>query len=349
MPGENYWLRRKIDDTYQMFQKAELQADEISKLYLEGSRRISFQIQGLFEKFKDKNGLSDAEAKRLLSMMHDPTDMKEAIRLLGEDPDNEAALELKQKLESAAFQNRIYRLQVAQNQLDGLIKGLFGEEIKRTTATYANIANEAYYREIYNIQQRAREAFSFSHLSKKTVDRILQHDWSGAHYSKRVWANTQELGRQLKQEMLLGTLAGKTEKEMADTISERFSVGSMKARRIVRTESAYVFNEMNARADMAAGFDRYRYVATLDLKTSEICRNMDGKEFLYSQKRVGVNYPPLHPWCRSTTMYAWDADILAKMTRRARDPKTGRVVKVPMNMTYHEWMKDKPGETESKQ
>ncbi|WP_314056861.1 hypothetical protein [Shuttleworthella satelles] len=36
---------------------------------------------------------------------------------------------------------------------------------------------------------------------------------------------------------------------MAQTIMERFAVGSTKARRLIRTESSYVFNEMNARAD----------------------------------------------------------------------------------------------------
>lgn len=71
--------------------------------------------------------------------------------------------------------------------------------------------------------------------------------------------------------MLLGTLSGKTEHEMAQTIMERFAVGSIKARRLIRTESSYVFNEMNARADQEAGFDRYRYLVTLDLRTSEIC------------------------------------------------------------------------------
>lgn len=214
---------------------------------------------------------------------------------------------------------------------------IYGQEFVKSTAAYAGIADEAFYREIYNIQRRAGEAFQFNHLSKKTVDGVLKHNWSGEHYSKRIWRNTSGLGKQLKEEMLPGTLSGKTEHEMAQTIMERFAVGSTKARRLIRTESFYVFNEMNARADQEAGFDRYRYLATLDLRTSEICREMDGKEFSYKDRMVGVNYPSLHPWCRSTTIYAWDPAIMATMKRRAWDPEKGEYIKVPGDMTYKEW------------
>ena len=136
-----------------------------------------------------------------------------------------------------------------QEEIDSLVHDIYGQEFVKSTAAYAGIADEAFYREIYNIQRRAGEAFQFNHLSKKTVDGVLKHNWSGEHYSKRIWRNTSGLGKQLKEEMLLGALSGKTEHEMAQTIMERFAVGSTKARRLIRTESSYVFNEMNARAD----------------------------------------------------------------------------------------------------
>ena len=337
MKSESYWERRAVEDAFHAFEAAEAHADEISKLYFQASRRLAVEIRGLYEKYKDSNGLSDADAKRLLAMLHDPADINGAIQLLGIDPNNKDALELKKMLESAAFQRRIYRLQAMQTEIDGLMQSIYGQEFAKATVAYAGIADEAFYREIYNIQQRAGEAFRFNHISKKTVDGILKHNWSGLHYSKRIWRNTQDLGQQLKEEMLLGTLSGKTEWEMSQTIMERFSVGSIKARRLVRTESAYVFNEMNARADQEAGFDRYRYLATLDLRTSEICRELDGKEFAYKDKKVGKNYPPMHPWCRSTTIYAWDPAILAKMKRRAWDPEKREYIKVPADMTYKEW------------
>ena len=50
-----------------------------------------------------------------------------------------------------------------------------------------------------------------------------------------------------------------------------------------------------------------------------------------------MNYPPLHPWCRSTTIaYDEDADY-SKLERRARNPETGKVEYVPADMSYKEW------------
>ena len=48
--------------------------------------------------------------------------------------------------------------------------------------------------------------------------------------------------------------------------------------------------------------ERYKFVSVLDMKTSKVCRHLDGKTFPLSQRVQGTNYPPMHPWCRSTTI-----------------------------------------------
>ena len=93
------------------------------------------------------------------------------------------------------------------------------------------------------------------------------------------------------------------------------------ARRLVRTESAFVSGEVTAQAYEEAEITKYRYVATLDLRTSEICRELDGQEFAIKDRKVGVNYPPMHPWCRLTTIAAPTAEELANMKRRAVGPE----------------------------
>ena len=77
-----------------------------------------------------------------------------------------------------------------------------------------------------------------------------------------------------------------------------------------------------------------------DFKASDIstaCRELDGKTFLVSQRQAGKNHPPMHPWCRSTTISVIDDETLSKMTRAAYNPETGRTERVPANMTYKEW------------
>jgi SPP1 gp7 family putative phage head morphogenesis protein len=84
---------------------------------------------------------------------------------------------------------------------------------------------------------------------------------------------------------------------------------------------------------------KYRYVATLDTRTSSICRALDGQQFPYGKGPT----PPQHFNCRSTTVPVIDPDILPPSTTATRASKDGQV---PINTTYGKWLKDKmPGET----
>jgi hypothetical protein len=72
------------------------------------------------------------------------------------------------------------------------------------------------------------------------------------------------------------------------------------------------------------------------MRTSEICRGMDGFIGNVSQAKVNVNYPPMHVSCRSTTIpYFEDDDTLDRI---AKD-ETGSNIKVPRRMTQEEWIK----------
>jgi SPP1 gp7 family putative phage head morphogenesis protein len=80
---------------------------------------------------------------------------------------------------------------------------------------------------------------------------------------------------------------------------------------------------------------KYRYVATLDTRTSSICRALDGREFEYGKGPT----PPQHFNCRSTTVPVIDADILPPSTTATRASKDGQV---PINQSYGEWLAKQP-------
>ena len=122
-------------------------------------------------------------------------------------------------------------------------------------------------------------------------------------------------------------------------IANKFDQGIFEARRLVRTEAAFVSGELNAEAYEECDLQKYQFLATLDLRTSEICRSLDGKRFFLKDRQVGKNYPPMHPWCRSTTIAVISEDDIKKLKRRALNPETGRTELVPASMTYGEWYK----------
>ncbi len=78
---------------------------------------------------------------------------------------------------------------------------------------------------------------------------------------------------------------------------------------------------------------RYRYVATLDSRTSPICQALDGQEFDYGKGPV----PPQHFNCRSTTVPVIDYEGLG-----IPPPKPGKRRSsdglVPADQTYGQWL-----------
>ena len=78
---------------------------------------------------------------------------------------------------------------------------------------------------------------------------------------------------------------------------------------------------------------KYRYVATLDTRTSAICRALDGREFEYGKGPK----PPQHFNCRSTTVPVIDYEGLGLTPpREGRRAAAGGMV--PANQSYGEWL-----------
>lgn len=334
----NYWERRAVWDLYKNLDDAEATADLIAKVYRSASMNLTYAAKDIFEKYMTKHKLSEAEARRLLDTLQDKTSLDELLQTLkNKDYSEKTKQELVQELEAPAYRARIERLQDVMQQVDRLMENVYHQEQQFDTSFLRNLGEKAYYQSIYNIQKRTGLGFSFSHISQKQVDQVLRMNWSGKHYSKRIWKNTENLAQTLKEEMLVSLLTGRTDRETAQIIEYKFGAGAIQARRLVRTESCFVAGELTARAYEECSVEKYRYLATLDLRTSEICRSLDGKVFLLSERQAGKNYPPMHPWCRSTTISIIDEKTLARMKRSAYNPATGRIEKVPANMTYDQW------------
>ena len=105
------------------------------------------------------------------------------------------------------------------------------------------------------------------------------------------------------------------------------------------TESAAIASAAQKDTLKELGVEQYEILATLDGKTSEICRDMDGKVFDMKDYEVGVTAPPFHPNCRSTTVPHFDDEFTDGEERAARNEVTGETYYVPANMKYREWEK----------
>ena len=319
---------------YEGMEDAEKTAKEIADLYAKATREINYQIGEIFDRFMNKHDLSEEEAKRLLGMLRDPADIQSLMDRLKADPKN---AELLAELESPAYRARIERLENLQTEIDRMMQDVYNQEKVVSSEHYANVFNNAYYRNIYEIQRAAGFQFSFSTVDFATLNQMLAMEFLGSNYSKRIWKNTDALAKDVKEQLILGFLTGKTESDMAAEIANKYATGSYAARRLIRTESNFQATQGQKLAYEDADLELYQIVATLDLRTSEICREMDGKVFPVAKMQSGENAPPFHPFCRTTTVAYFEDDDLATLKRRARNPLTGQNELVPADTTYAKW------------
>ena len=133
-------------------------------------------------------------------------------------------------------------------------------------------------------------------------------------------------------------MSGQSIEKTSRQLRERFNVSKYYADRLVRTETNHFHNEADAMAYEEMDVEKYVFLATLDTRTSSICQSLDNEVIELKDRKVGVNFPPMHPNCRSKTRAYMGAEIEATLQRRARNPITGKN-EIVGNISYKEWAK----------
>jgi SPP1 gp7 family putative phage head morphogenesis protein len=155
---------------------------------------------------------------------------------------------------------------------------------------------------------------------------------------------TPDIAKRLIGSLQFGERA-KTVREIAAAGGQATAIADNQIVALVRTSINQVANTASqqvyeANQDITK---KYRYVATLDTRTSAICRALDGKVFEYGKGPT----PPQHFNCRSTTVPVIDYKELG-----FDPPPPGRRAaqggQVPANTSYGKWLYDKmPGESKA--
>ncbi|MGP0257099.1 minor capsid protein [Streptococcus pneumoniae] len=339
MKNQEYWAKRKANLIYQQMDKAEKQADQFDKVYQEAKTYLDKEINKIFDKFQRDYGLSQVDARQVLKNMKDKKNLNELRKVLEARPNDPNIQRLLADLDSPAYSFRMKRLERLSDDLDRMRESIYHSEKTGSDAFYSDLMKDSYYKATFDLQQQTGLAYGFSGLPESEIKQLQSFSWvgDGSTYSTDIWKNTGKLTSSIKDELLMSLMTGRDTRETAQAIAERFNVGQNDARRLVRTESAFFHNQMELLSYEEADIEKYIFAAVLDKRTSRICQEHDNQVYDRDKAVPGVNCPPMHPWCRSTTVgYDEDADY-SKLKRRARNPKTGKTELVPADMTYKEW------------
>ena len=153
---------------------------------------------------------------------------------------------------------------------------------------------------------------------------------------------TDEIANRLKGRLRYGQPG--SVKQIAKKGGQATTVANNQVIALVRTSINQVANAASqqvyeANQDITK---KYRYVATLDTRTSAICRALDGREFEYGKGPT----PPQHFNCRSTTVAVIDYEELDFIPPR-EGKRAAEGGMVPANESYGQWLA-KPFDKETK-
>ena len=346
MKSSDYWKKRALRDKKFATNRAENYIkNKLGKAYNEVSKELEEEIRELYEKLdKSKSLLAQSDEKLLTSSQ--AADIRELLKKLTEEKAKLSNVNLPKEVSDAIEKNiklieeslrmksksgYITHLELMQERINALALSVANENQVNMYEHLSTEYTDSYFRGVFRVQQGMGFGKDFVSPNPKLIQNVIMRSYAGSSFSKRIWKDVNKLGSTLKDTLTKGFIRGDSIDTMTKRLLERVDVSKSHAKMLIRTESARVCEEATKDAYKECGIEQYIYLATLDRKTSLICQELDMKSFPLKDAKIGENYPPMHPNCRSTTMA--DTKPLKRLARGA----DGKNYEVDGNLSYKDW------------
>jgi SPP1 gp7 family putative phage head morphogenesis protein len=303
MPKKNnsqeYWAKRRQQDKIKVINTGENGINNLKKLLKNNLDDVEKQITKYFEKYAEKK--ENLSQKELLAYKKK---LKDAVKKVPNDKI------LKKLLVEDAPKYKIDRLRALQTDLQLTLTEATIAQEKGIANTLDDVAKVS--QSVLAKSMKDTIGLTFNTIASKKLKQILSSDWSGATWSDRLWKDREIVGKKLTVILERGMVQGTSLQTMTRELKQVTGQSFNNAFRLIRTETSHIDGQVTLegykQAGEELGLEYYEYDAFLDSRTSDICRELDKKRFKVSEAEVGVNYPPMHPNCRSTTQLVLDDD-----------------------------------------
>ena len=330
MQSDTYWSKRLQELDVSLSKDEKQLFSELSKYYEQEYAALDKEIAAYYAKYGEENviafrtlllELPDADKQLLLQ------NMDEFAKQYPEFADLLPVRESIYKL------NRLEGLQTSivlqQLKIGAIEQSKFREHFEKQALKYANYAAE-----------QLGFGTNFYRIDSEMLQVVIGNPWcNGKDFSERIWANREALAQTLQNEIANGLIRGEDYKTMSRILQQKFENTSQKqADRLVFTEDTYLSNEAKIRPfERNAAYTHYEYLCVEDHRTCETCRALSGQTFEISKRNAGLNFPPMHPWCRCTVMpVVEDLEMIkSRLTSGGNDGKIEVRFETPEKMQKH--------------
>lgn len=330
-----YWAKRyeaSLDDS---MKKARLTNGELKANYQKAIRRLEKNMNDWYRRFAHENSISLQEARKILSnyeLKQFRLDLKGFIKEAKSEDLSESHIKM---LEQASIRERLSREQALYISVVHEVERLATSQNIKMNSLLSDVYESAAYKAAYLAQSQRGEYSIVNRVNPDAVDRVINAEWAsdGKDFSSRIWTDKVKLIKALQNDFTQSFIVGEGMDDMSQKLANRLNVSYNNARRLVETETARVHEQASLDSMERLDVDKLEILATLDRKTSKICRRMDGKVVPIKDARPGVTVPPFHCYCRSTTIPYIEGLKGESRTARGKDGKSMSIDK----MTYDEW------------
>ena len=324
--SKNYWIDRFTAEENRINEISKEQVKEAKKQYDIALKNTNQKIYEFYAKYAKDNNISMHEAKQRFSKK----ELKEFKISLSEYVKKGQSLDITlddsiiKELKNTSARVHIERLEALKMEIKAEI-GLLSKTMEnRLDKHLRKIYRDSYYRSAYSIQKGLDKFSNIEKLNPELLENLIYKPWTkdNINWSKRIWGNDSKLVNTLHTNLTQNIITGKPLKEVIDTVAERFNVEKNIASRLIMTESAAYHSKAKEKCMKDLGCKKYEVIATLDDRTSSICRSMDSKVFDMKDYQVGVTAPPFHVNCRTVTAPYYDkidGDINLRASRTEND------------------------------
>lgn len=327
--GLKYWRKRAKENMQQEQKHDDEVFDKVKEITSDMLREIDKEISNFYVKYAKDEGIPLAEAKKKI----DETDIKDLESRVKKYVANKDKSEKANKL----LRQFNTKLKISREQM-------LKQQIRAIMINGTGIIEEEFYKYFENAVQREIKRQSgvigeSLQLKPSYVRAIVNADFKGKKWSDRLWDNNGKIQKRVEDVVSQVMLRGRHPNEFVSKLAKDFNVSMYEAKRLLQSETARVQSEaQKLHYQQTMKPDAYvEYIAKIDKKTSLLCKGMDGKLIKVKDLKPGVNMPPLHGFCRSTTAprikkdeideffeeleKEWESDVFEKEESEEKQPE----------------------------
>ncbi|HDJ2900230.1 TPA: minor capsid protein [Staphylococcus aureus] len=289
-----YWLERakNVMDAESLIDAQAI--IEIERIILLMYAEITKELLAFYAKYAKDTGLSIQEVKKMADSFDVLAFSNKAKQFVERKDFSEEA---NQSLKQYNLTMKISREKLLKQQLDLIVKDSSLNLQNKIEDKLSDAVNREVKRQAHILGEHVQ-------IDDTEVKAVVNSNFKGAIWSTRLWNDMELVQKEVERVTSHIVIRGRHPNEFVSEFKKQTNSTTYNASRLLVTESARVQTESQKIAYLKdLGEDgEYKYVAKIDSKTSKLCHSLNGKTFKVKDMVPGVNAPPMHPWCRSTTV-----------------------------------------------